>query len=351
MLSALERSETSLIVEQAGSAVEWNGFLTRHSDASFYHLFEWQHVNRGALIHRSIYLIARYATEVRGVLPLTFVTSTLFGRILCSLPFVNYGGPCALDVRASSALIAVATRYADEARASYLELRCASKLQTEMPVSLRKVGMVLELAPDPSSIWNRFSAKHRKNIRRAYKNGLSVRTGGIELLPGFYRVLTEAWRDLGTPIYAKRYFDTVLRTFPTQTRIFICELGGVPVAVALTGYFNGVVEGLWAGGRAAAKPLNANYVLYWEMIRDACERGCRLFHLGRSTSDSGAEEFKRKWNAQPKQLYWYFHVPEGSAIPQLNVDNPKYRAAIHTWQHLPLWTTRLIGPPIARGIP
>ena len=33
-----------------------------------------------------------------GVFPLVQVKSRLFGNIACSMPFVNYGGPCAIDV-------------------------------------------------------------------------------------------------------------------------------------------------------------------------------------------------------------------------------------------------------------
>jgi hypothetical protein len=87
------------------------------------------------------------------------------------------------------------------------------------------------------------------------------------------------------------------------------------------------------------------------MIRDACSRGYRSYHLGRSTAESGAEDFKKKWNAQSRQLYWYTWCPDGAAAPGLNVDNPKYRLAISTWKKLPLWATRLVGPIIARGIP
>ena len=123
------------------------------------------------------------------------------------------------------------------------------------------------------------------------------------------------------------------------------------MAVAFNGYFNGVVEGLWAGGTEQSRPLQANYTLYWEMMREACVRGCRRYHLGRSTADSGAEDFKKKWNATASQLYWYFHRPDGGEMPQLNVDNPKYRLAIQVWRKLPLWVTRIVGPPLARSIP
>jgi lipid II:glycine glycyltransferase (peptidoglycan interpeptide bridge formation enzyme) len=32
----------------------------------------------------------------------------------------------------------------------------------------------------------------------------------------------------------------------------------------------------------AARPLAANDFMYWEVMRRACEKGCRLFDFGRS---------------------------------------------------------------------
>jgi len=108
---------------------------------------------------------------------------------------------------------------------------------------------------------------------------------------------------------------------------------------------------MWAGGGPRARELQANYVLYWEMMREACLRGSKLYHLGRSTADSGAEDFKKKWNAESQQLYWYFHRPDGGPMPELNVANPKFQLAIKVWRKLPLWVTRQVGPVLARSIP
>jgi FemAB-related protein (PEP-CTERM system-associated) len=335
----------------ASQAEQWNSYLARQPQGSFYHLFEWREINEKALGHRTAYLLARDDTTVRGVLPLTFVSSALFGRILCSLPFVNYGGPVASDDAAASALVQAAKAQASELKADYLELRCAAALQTDLPASTRKISMHIELDPDPDVLWNKFTSKHRTNIRRSQKNGLEVTSGGIELLDTFYSVMEHSWRQLGTPFYGRSYFASILRALPDHTRIFICARGNEPVAVAFNGYFNSTVEGLWAGGTALSRPLQANYALYWEMIREACVRGCSRYHLGRSTAESGAEDFKKKWNATSSQLYWYFHRPQGGEMPQLNVDNPKYRLAIQMWRRLPLWMTRIIGPPLARSIP
>jgi FemAB-related protein (PEP-CTERM system-associated) len=329
----------------------WDAFVAANG-GSLYHLYDWKRINERSLGHACEYLAARDASgAIEGILPLVFVKSRLFGRILCSMPFMNYGGPVAASPAAAASLTAHAMERSKSLGADYLELRCPSALETTMPVSLRKVSMTVPLMPDPEALFNSFSQKHRKNIRRAQKNELAVRKGGIDLLDDFFHILELSWRSLGTPMYSKNYFKRLLETFPSNTSVFTCSWKGAPVAVALTGHFNGVVEGMWAGARHELRHLDANYVLYWEMLRDACQGGHKLFHLGRSTSQSGAEQFKSKWNAETHQLYWYFHRPDGGPMPQLNVDNPKFRLAIAAWRKMPLWATRLVGPPVARLIP
>ncbi|MGH8249502.1 MAG: FemAB family XrtA/PEP-CTERM system-associated protein [Steroidobacteraceae bacterium] len=332
-------------------AAEWDASLGRLVGASFYHLFAWQAINELSFGHRSIYLIARNEGRISGILPLTLVASQLFGRILCSMPFMNFGGPCADDNGVVNRLLEHGRQLARENAADYLELRCRAPLPGDMPVSLRKISMVLQLDADPTLIWSGFSAKHRTNIRRAEKNNLVVSSGGRELLPEFYHVMEHSWRELGTPLYARSYFEQILAHLPGATRIFLCSRRGEPVATALNGYFGGTVEGLWNGGVAEARSLSANYVLYWAMIRDGCERGFQRFHLGRSTVNSSSETFKRKWNAEKLQLYWYFWRPDGGNAPNLNVDNPRFRMAIAAWRRLPLVVTRVLGPRVARAIP
>jgi FemAB-related protein (PEP-CTERM system-associated) len=244
-------------------------------------------------------------------------------------------------------MVALATQW----RADYTEIRTLEPLPAEFPSSLHKVSMTLALQPDPDTLWNVFSSKHRTNIRRVYKDGLRVETGHAELLDAFYRVLAESWRQHGTPIYRKRYFADILNAFPQETRIFVAWQDQTPVAAAFNGHYCDTVEGMWAGTDNRYRHLQTSYVLYWEMIKDACERGFKHYHLGRSSVESGGETFKKKWNAEIRQLYWSYHLPPGRAMPQLNVDNPKYRLAIDLWRRMPTGLTTLIGPPLARGIP
>ncbi len=343
--------EVSIHDAQDSDAAAWDSYLNSQPDGSFYHLFGWRRVLQSSLGLEPVYLIARENGEIAGVLPLVLLSSRIFGRILCSMPFLNYGGPCASSESAARTLIDAAIQRAGALSVRYLELRCAQPAPTELAVSTRKVSMTVPLVADPEVIWNGFKHKHRQNLRRAMKIDVVVTSGGMELLDECYAVLERSWRDLGTPMYQRGFFESILSEFPDQVRIYVCKHGSRAVATAINGIHAGICEGMWLGALPAARELSVIYVLYWQMIQDACNRGNRLFHLGRSTAGSGSEWFKSRWNAQGQQLYWYYHMPDGGAMPSLNVDNPKFKLAFAAWRRMPMWLVRKLGPPIARCIP
>ena len=92
----------------------WNAFLGSQESGSFYHLAAWQRVNGESFGHRSFPLAAYSSGALVGVLPLVLVESRLFGRILCSMPFVNFGGPCATHPAVEQALARAAIAKASE---------------------------------------------------------------------------------------------------------------------------------------------------------------------------------------------------------------------------------------------
>lgn len=329
----------------------WDAFLEQTPGANFYQCHGWGEVNRSQFGHETHYLTARGAGGViGGVLPLVMLRSRLFGNILCSMPFVNFGGPCATDSGATRALLDRTASLARELKADYTELRVLEPADPALPTTLHKVSMTIDLDADPDRLWQAFTTKHRTNIRRVYKDDIQVRHGRDELLDDFYRLLSLSWQRLGTPIYRRQYFADVLARFPAA-RIFVAYHGNQPIAAAFNGYYKDTVEGMWAGTSPEHQKLQPNYVLYWEMIKHACENGYRRFHLGRSSVDSNAEQFKKKWNANAHQLYWQYILNARSELPALNVDNPKYRLAIAAWTKLPLPVTQWLGPMLARSIP
>lgn len=330
----------------------WKAYVAAHPNATFYHQAGWKSVIERTFGHRTYYLMVLRNGTLRGVLPMVHLKSVLFGSILCSMPFLNFGGILADDAEAQSDLVEAARSVMKATRSDYLELRHLQPTGMGLPTKTHKVSMTLELDADPEKIWNGFKSKHRQNIRKALKSDLKIRSGTIELLEDFFKILSIGWRNLGTPIYAMSFFEEILREFGASVRIFVVYHEGKPIAAAFNGLFRDTVEGMWTYSLREYSHLQTNYFLYWKMIEKACEGGYKRFHLGRSSTESGAEFFKTKWNAVPHQLYWeYLLSKAGTPLPQLQVDNPKYRLAINVWRRLPVPLTLLIGPPVAKYIP
>jgi FemAB-related protein (PEP-CTERM system-associated) len=332
-------------------AEAWDRFVSQQPTGSFYHRFGWKAVNERSFGHKSLYLAAVSDHEIRGVFPLVAFKGGIFGKLACSMPFVNYGGICTADAEAERLLLQEARSLVKQLGYDYLEIRSTRKLGEDLLTSEHKVSMTIALDKDPDTLWNALKTKHRTAIRHAYKNDLTVSRGGSDLLDVFYDILSRSWRSLGTPVYRKSYFENILRAFPRETAIFVVRHKEIPIATAFNGHSHGTVEGMWAGVLPEHRRLDPNYALYWEMIKDACERGFQTYHLGRSSVDSGAEAFKKKWNAYPTQLYWQYMVRDGRPMPSLNVTNPKFHLAIQVWKRLPLRVTQLLGPLVAKGIP
>jgi FemAB-related protein (PEP-CTERM system-associated) len=333
-----------------GDAGRWNAFLVGCGRGNFYQRYEWQTTNRDVLGHDVLSLMAERDGDVVGVLPLVHVRSLLFGSILSSMPFVNLGGPAGVDTEIEDALVREACRRADGLDCHYMEVRSKRPL-ADLPAVSSKVSMTVPLDGGPEAAWENLSGKHRKQVRRAQEAGLEFRQGGLDLLDDFYRLMELSWRGLGTPLYRKSYFATIIERLDPDMRLTVAYHQDVPVATAFDGFFVDMVGGMWAAVDPAHRQLQPNYSLYWELIRDAAERGFRQFHLGRSTANSGAAQFKAKWNAQPEPLHWSYHLVRADDIPGLNPDNPRFLMAIRAWRRLPLAITRRAGPALARLIP
>lgn len=330
----------------------WDQYVLNHPRASGYHLLAWQHVIRKAFSHLTPYLMAKDEEgKVRGILPLVFTKSPMFGRYLTSMAFFNYGGVLADSADAAHALLKGAAVTAQDLGAAHIELRQEEMLATEWPVRSKKVSMRLALPPDYETLLKAFPSKLRSQVRRAQKEGMEVRVGGTELLGDYYRVFSRCMRDLGTPVYARRFFDAILETFSKEARLCVVSLNGTPLASGFLYGFRNRLEIPWAASDKRFSRLSPNMLLYGAVLEFACREGFKEFDFGRSSVDSGTYRFKAQWGAQPHQLYWYYWLSEGRGMPELNPDNPKFKAAIALWKRLPVPVANLVGPHIVKYLP
>jgi FemAB-related protein (PEP-CTERM system-associated) len=340
------------VIEVDSEEAAWESFVNSAHGATSYHRFGWKAAITKSFGHKCHYLAAiDEKGEWHGVLPLVHMHSRLFGNFLISVPFVNYGGLLYNNDVAARLLLSEADKLRRSLKANHTELRHVRRALDAMPTKEHKVTMILALAADEESQWKLFNPKLRNQIRKAQKSGLRSAIGYLDLLDDFYHVFARNMRDLGTPVYAKRFFRNVLETFPETTRIFVVYHENRMIAAGIGSWFRGILEMPWASSLTEYKTLCPNNMLYWEAIRFAIARGFSKLDFGRSTPHEGTYNFKKQWGAVPVQLYWQYLLDEGSTMPQLNPSNPKYQAAIRVWQKLPIPITKLLGPLIVQNIP
>jgi serine/alanine adding enzyme len=332
--------------------IAWDRYVSSHPMASGYQLMAWRRVVHKAFGHRTLYLMVRDEHgEIRGVLPLVFVSSRLFGRFLVSMPFVNYGGVLTESCDAQRALLETAATRAINLGATHIELRHERLLYLDSASKQHKVSMRLDLPRDPETLWKRFPSKLRSQIRKALKEQLTVRIEGIEILDDFYRVFARNMRDLGTPVYGRRFFEAILKEFPKDARVCAVYLGRRPVAAGILYGFKDTLEIPWASSDRRYNSLSPNMLLYNAALEYACREGFATFDFGRSTPGSGTYRFKEQWGAHPVPLYWYHWSRDGRTVPNVSPENAKYELGVKLWKKLPVTLTRLIGPSIVKKIP
>jgi FemAB-related protein (PEP-CTERM system-associated) len=337
-------------IEDCSDPGRWDSFIQERPDATGYHLWAWRGVFERAFGHPTTYLLASREGVTTGVLPLVSFRSMLFGRFLVSLPFVNYGGVLAIDDASANALVARASSIATLRHARYVELRHRERRFDALVPKQHKVTMLLPLRSSVAQMWDALDRKVRNQVRKAQKSGLVALSAGIERLDDFYRIYAHNLRDLGTPVYARRFFEEVLCAFPERSGLVIVTHQNRPIAASVTWRWRDTVEVPWAGSLRAYNAMSPNNLLYWTIILGAIAEHARVLDFGRSTPNEGTFHFKRQWGAEPLPLWWEYDLLRGS-MPDNSPKNSRFRLAIETWKRLPLPLTNAVGPHLVRSIP
>ncbi len=360
----------------------WDSYVRNHPDATLFHRFGWREVIHRTYAHATYYLMAsdeepdaaapragearRSVESVRGVLPLVHLKHGIFGNCLVSLPFVDSGGILASCRKAEEILLSEAIKIGRATGAIRIELRherplascnelsafCSETSQEPLQIATRsdKVRMLLNLPESSEMLMKSFKSKLRSQIAKPLKEGLTSRTGGVELLEDFYKVFLVNMRDLGSPVHSIKLMRHVLSEFSESSKIIVIYKAKEAVAAALVVGFEKMLRNPWASSLRKYASLSPNMLLYLRVLEYACDNGYQVFDFGRSSAGEGTYKFKEQWGAVPTPLYWHYIFLDGK-LPNLEgSEKERFEKATRYWQKLPLVVTRVIGPSIRKHI-
>jgi CelD/BcsL family acetyltransferase involved in cellulose biosynthesis len=227
-----------------------------------------------------------------------------------------------------------------------LQLRCRPPFPGAAAPDDRKVMVLLDLPRTPDALWAQLPGKVRSQIRRPQKEGMRFRVGADQI-DAFYRVFARNMRDLGTPVYSRRFFEAVAAAFPEVVFGAVYHQGQ-PVGAAAGFVWRGEFEITWASCIRDYNRLAPNMLLYWSFMEEMVRRGVRVFNFGRSTPGASTHRFKSQWGSRDVPLRWLeWSVGEGPKSSPSGFA----RAVSTAWQRLPLPLANRLGPPLASRLP
>jgi CelD/BcsL family acetyltransferase involved in cellulose biosynthesis len=190
------------------------------------------------------------------------------------------------------------------------------------------VAHILDLEGGFDEVWNKkFSSSTRNKIRKAEKSGLTVdkATGGKNV-PQFYELYME-WsqrraRERHMPLMLSRWlanlrepyskFKDVSRILGESCRLWIARSGDqIAAAAFLLVWGEHAVYWRSASDKELTLRTRANDLLQKVMIEDACQSGCRYYHMGESGGVASLMHFKSRFGAveYPYEEYFFGHLP------------------------------------------
>jgi lipid II:glycine glycyltransferase (peptidoglycan interpeptide bridge formation enzyme) len=164
------------------------------------------------------------------------------------------------------------------------------------------------------------SKGHRADIRRAARDGVTVRAGTLADFGAFYAILeaTSARGNFG--IHSQAYHEAAWRLFAQHNaaRLLLAERTGEALAAALVFAWAGTAIYHSSGSTAAGLKSGAQHAIQWHALQWAKEHGCEVYDfwgipdtLGQAKAADEATRKHLEQAAHADPLYGVYRFKKG----------------------------------------
>lgn len=353
----IKRMEVQITAAELEDQVAIDCFLgNTHFSVPYQHL-QWLLAVHKAYGHGYEYLLAQQGGNIVGVLPISIFKKISGKRQLCSLPFCDVGGVVADNDEIKEKLIQFALNKTTQQQMMPLELRQRRTEEASIAeMANQKVSMLLDLPESADMLLAGFKPKLRSQIKKAGKNGLLFDSSNdAKSIEDFFYVFCRNMHLLGSPTHSIKWFQALRESYQDDLLVGRVWLDGKIVGAGIILFSGKNVAIPWASTLRDYNRLAPNMLLYWNMLRVSCDRGCKQFDFGRSTFGEGTYKFKQQWGAKPMLLDWQYIDKRGKAdregINKSHARKSQVRSMIETlWKKLPLSVVNTVGPHLRRHI-
>ena len=156
--------------------------------------------------------------------------------------------------------------------------------------------------------------KTRYNIGLSKRKGVKVRDGTLDDIATFHQLsLTTAERDEFS-IHPLSYYRAFMQLFgpagANHARLLIAEHDGAPLAALVAVAFGRRATYLYGASSNASRDLMPTYLLQWEAMRWARDRGCRTYDMW-GVPDEDPETLEANFSERNDGLWGVYRFKRG----------------------------------------
>jgi hypothetical protein len=279
----------------------WGREIAAHPDAGPFHTPEWARVLTSTYGHRPVYLRFSRGGKTAALLPLMEVRSWLTGRRGVSLPFSDECRPLFFEDCEPQEILKKLESLRRERRWKHFELRGEGIAPQSAKPSVTYYGHVLDLRPGAEGIFASFDSAVRRAVRKARRNGVTVRIDSSEAgIREYYRLHELTRKRHGIPPQSPAFFKKLHASMIESGHGFVALASHDSRVVAGGVYLRSGRNAVYKFGASVegAKEIRANNLVMWEAIRTLANAGAESLDLGRtSLHNKGLRRFKQSWGA------------------------------------------------------
>jgi len=331
---------------------DWDALLLTADRATFFHTTAWARVLCESYGYKPFYFTTIEGGKLAGLIPVMEIKSFLTGRRGVSLPFTDICHPIVDTDAIFQALMERLTQHGKSAGWKHIEIKGGGAFFGKTsPACAEHCTHILELDSGEDNVQNAFRDSTRRNIRKAYHEGVEVTfLHTAEAMAAFYELHCLTRRRQGIPPQPWRFFEKVYAHVIAAGKgvVLLAAHAGKTVAGAVYFFFRDRALFKFGASDRACPHLRANNLVMWEAIRWFCRNGFRSLHLGRTELEhEGLLQFKRGWGVEESRVAYYrLNLRENT----FSAKRIGIRSSYPVFKILPIPVLRLAGSLLYRHV-
>jgi serine/alanine adding enzyme len=289
---------------------EWDEFASRYTDLIFYQSV-WSQVLKEGLGGQPLYFCLGDGGEIVAGLPGVLLNFKIFKILYASIPYGHLIGERS-HYSAFMQLLEKEFRRRGIDQVRLIESPFPESYPPESsfrPISAKSTLLDLR-GYDKEKIWEGYKKNIRRDVRKALRSGITIRSGDSrEDVNIFYKLyLASMERNRAMAKYPLRWFETLYEELTKKGlgAILMAELNEVAIAGVVLIYSVSSTHYFHNGSQYEFLKFCPNELLVHFSLEKAIEKGNSFFDfMGSDPNDLSLIRFKEKWGAHSRDICTY----------------------------------------------